>query len=220
MFTKVLVAEDHEIENLGVINTLNELMITDFSFVSYCDEAYSKIAHALKNEVPFRLLITDLGFISDHRDQRLTAGQELIREARALQPDLKIIAFSIEKKAAVIDELFKVYNIDGFVSKGRNDGRELINTIKKVFAGEKVIPQHLLHSIRNTTQSLTPYDLSLLTLIGKGWKQKEIVTHFNKHGIQPDSRSAVEKRLNDLREIFDAKNNIEMIVLCKDLGIL
>lgn len=220
MYSKVLIAEDHEIENLGVINTLKELMITDFTFVNYCDEAYTRLAQALKEENPFRLLITDLGFISDHRDQRLTTGQELILEALTLQPDLKIIAFSIEKRAAVIDELFEVYHIDGFVSKGRNDGKELISTIKKVFAGEKVLPQHLLNSIRNTTQSLTHYDISLLKLIAKGWKQKEIVKHFSDHGIKPDSRSAIEKRLNDLREILDAKNNIEMIVLCKDLGIL
>lgn len=220
MFTKVLIAEDHEIENLGVINTLKELEIKDFSFVSYCDEAYTKLAHAVQEKKPFQLLITDLGFINDRRNQRLTAGQELIREALALQPDLKIIAFSIEKKPAVIDELFTVYQIDGFVSKGRNDGKELISTIKKVFAGEKVLPQHLLSAIRNTTQNITPYDISLLKLLAEGRKQKEIVQHFADLGIKPDSRSAIEKRLNDLREILDAKNNIEMIVLCKDLGLL
>lgn len=220
MFTKVLIAEDHEIENLGVINTLKELEIADFTFVNYCDEAYNRIDRAIKDGNVFQLLITDLGFIRDHRDQRLNSGQELIRDALALQPDLKIIAFSIEKKPAVIDELFKVYHIDGFVSKGRNDGKDLISTIKKVYAGEKVLPQHLLNAIRNTTQSLTPYDLTLLKLIAKGWKQKDIVQYFAGHGIKPDSRSAIEKRLNDLREILDAKNNIEMIVLCKDLGIL
>lgn len=220
MFSKVLIAEDHEIENLGVINTLKELMIADFTFVNYCDEAYTQLTQAIKEENPFQLLITDLGFIRDHRNQRLTAGPELIREARTLQPDLKIIAFSIEKRAAIIDELFKVNQIDGFVSKGRNDGKDLISTINKVFAGEKVLPQHLLNAIRNTTQSLTHYDISLLKLIAKGWKQKEIVKHFADQGIKPDSRSAIEKRLNELREILDAKNNIEMIVLCKDLGIL
>lgn len=98
MFTKVLIAEDHEIENLGVINTLKELEIADFTFVNYCDEAYNRIDGAIKDGNVFQLLITDLGFIRDHRDQRLTSGQELIREALTLQPDLKIIAFSIEKK--------------------------------------------------------------------------------------------------------------------------
>ena len=33
MFNKVLIAEDHEIRNLGVIKTLEELQITDYEFV-------------------------------------------------------------------------------------------------------------------------------------------------------------------------------------------
>lgn len=220
MHTKVLIAEDHEIENIGVINTLKELNITDYAFTNYCDDAYRMIGEALKEGQPFDVLVTDLGFISDHRKQHLTSGQELIREARALQPNLKIIAFSIEKRAAVIDELFREYRVDGFVSKGRNDGRELRSTLAKVMAGEKVMPQQILNSIRNTTQNLTSYDLQLLKLIAKGWKQKEIGDFFRENSIRPDSQSAIEKRLNDLRETLNAKNNIEMIVLCKDLGLL
>lgn len=220
MHTRVLIAEDHEIENIGVINTLKELNITNYAFTNYCDDAYRLIAEALKSGDPFDVLVTDLGFISDHRTQHLTSGQELIHEARALQPNLKIIAFSIEKRAAVIDELFREYGVDGFVSKGRNDGRELRSTLVKVMAGEKVMPQQILNSIRNTTQNLTSYDIQLLKLIAKGWKQKEIGDYFKENGIRPDSRSAIEKRLNDLRETLDAKNNIEMIVLCKDLGLI
>lgn len=220
MYTKVLIAEDHEIENLGVVNTLKELTIDEFKFVNYCDEAYRRLKQALQENRPYDLLITDLGFVSDFRTQNITSGQELIRAARELQPTLNIIVFSIEKRAVVIDELFKEYQVNGFVGKGRNDGSELISTIKKVYSGEKVIPQHVLNSIRNTIQIFTQYDVNLLKLIAKGWKQKDIVDHFKEQGIKPDSRSAIEKRLNDLREILDAKNNIEMIVLCKDLGII
>lgn len=220
MQIRVLIAEDHEIENIGVINSLKELNVGDYSFANYCDDAYALLQKALKEDKPFDVLITDLGFVSDHRVQKLNSGQSLIREARALQPGLKIIAFSIEKRAAVIDELFKIYDVDGFVSKGRNDGKELRSTILKVMADEKVMPQHIVNSIRNTTQNLTPYDIQLLQLIAKGWKQKEVEEYFKEHGIKPDSRSAIEKRLNDLRETLNARNNIEMIVMCKDLGLI
>ncbi|MBP0612921.1 response regulator transcription factor [Chryseobacterium sp. cx-311] len=220
MQIRVLIAEDHEIENIGVINTLKELNVSEYSFANYCDDAYALLQKALKEDKPFDLLITDLGFVSDHRVQKLNSGQSLIREARALQPGLKIIAFSIEKRAAVIDELFKIYDVDGFVSKGRNDGKELRSTIIKVMDGDKVMPQHILNSIRNTTQNLTPYDIQLLQLIAKGWKQKEVEEYYKEHGIKPDSRSAIEKRLNDLRETLNARNNIEMIVMCKDLGLI
>jgi DNA-binding NarL/FixJ family response regulator len=220
MFKKVLIAEDHEVRNLGVVNTLAELQIQNFYFVNYCDEALQKIKTAATNNVSYDLLITDLSFDKDHIEQKITSGQKLIEEVKKIQPDLKIIAFSIEKKPKIIDDLFKIHKINGFVSKGRNDGKDLRNTIRKVFSGEIVIPQEILNSIRNTSFEFTEYDVNLIELLAKGWKQSEIEKHFKENKITPDSKSAIEKRLNDLRFELGAKNNIELIVICKDIGII
>lgn len=220
MFKKILIAEDHEVRNLGVVNTLTELQIAHFDFVSYCDEALQKIKTADAQNKPYDLLITDLSFDKDHFKQNLKSGQELIREVRNIHPQLKIIAFSIENKPKIIDDLFKTLSIDGFVSKGRNDGKELRNTIKKVFRDETVIPQEILNSIRNTPLEISENDELLLNLLAKGFTQSEIEDHFKQNNITPNSKSSIEKRLNELREIFNAKNNIELIVICKDLGII
>ncbi|MDR6461244.1 DNA-binding NarL/FixJ family response regulator [Chryseobacterium vietnamense] len=220
MFKKVLIAEDHEVRNLGVVNTLTELQIQNFDFVNYCDDAFQKIKTAATDNISYDLLITDLSFDKDHMEQKINSGQKLIEEAKKIQPNLKVIAFSIEKKPKIIDDLFKVHNINGFVSKGRNDGKDLKNTIKKVFSGETVIPQEILNSIRNTSFEFTEYDEKLIELLSKGWKQSEIETFFKENKITPDSRSAIEKRLNDLRFELGAKNNIELIVICKDIGII
>ena len=220
MFNKVLIAEDHEIRNLGVIKTLEELQITDYEFVSYCDDAVSKLKTAISEENPYDLLITDLSFDTDFREQKLSSGQELIAEVRQLQPNIKIIAFYIEKKPSIIDELFKKHHINGFVSKGRNDGKELKSAIKKVFENKIVIPQEIINSIRNNSFEFTNYDVYLVELLAKGWRQQEIEDHFKNTNIKPDSRSSIEKRLSELRESLSAKNNTEMVVLCKDLGII
>ncbi|MEJ5050770.1 response regulator [Chryseobacterium culicis] len=220
MFKKVLIAEDHEVRNLGVVNTLTELQIQTFDFVNYCDDAFQKIKTAATDNVSYDLLITDLSFDKDHIEQKINSGQKLIEEVKKIQPNLKVIAFSIEKKPKIIDDLFKIQNINGFVSKGRNDGKDLRNTIKKVFSGETVIPQEILNSIRNTSFEFTEYDENLIELLSKGWKQSEIETYFKENKITPDSRSAIEKRLNDLRFELGAKNNIELIVICKDIGII
>lgn len=220
MFKKVLIAEDHEVRNLGVVNTLTDLHIPNFDFVSYCDEALQKIKNAAINDTPYDLLITDLSFDKDHIDQKITSGQELISEVRKIHPQLKIITFSIEKKPKIIDDLFKIYKINGFVSKGRNDGKDLKNTIKKIFSNETVIPQEILNSIRNASFEFTEYDITLIELLAKGWKQNKIEEHFKKNSITPDSKSSIEKRLSELRDNLNAKNNIEMIVMCKDIGII
>lgn len=220
MFKKILIAEDHEVRNLGVVNALTELQVHHFDFVSYCDEALNKIKTADIENKPYDLLITDLSFDKDHFQQNLKSGQELIREVRNIHSQIKIIAFSIENKPKIIDDLFKIYAIDGFVGKGRNDGKELRNTIKKVFKGEIVIPQEILNSIRNTPLTISEKDELLLNLLAKGFTQSEIEQHFKQSNITPNSKSAIEKRLNELREVFNAKNNIELIVICKDLGII
>ncbi len=220
MFKKVLIAEDHEVRNLGVVNTLTELQIQNFDFVSYCDDALHKVKTANADNIPYDLLITDLSFDKDNIEQKIYSGQELINEVKKINPRLKIIAFSIEKRPKIIDDLFKVQEINGFVSKGRNDGKDLKNTIKKVFKNEIVIPQEILNAIRNTSIEFTEYDVLLIELLAKGWKQSKIREYFKENGITPDSISSIEKRLNELRENLNVKNNIEMIVMCKDIGII
>jgi len=220
MFKKIIIAEDHEVRNLGVINALTELQVPSFDFVTYCDEALQKIKNAAAENNPYDLLITDLSFDKDHIKQVIKSGQELITEARKIQPNLKVIAFSIENRAKVINNLYEVNEINGFVSKGRNDGKELRNTLNKVFKGEKVIPQEILNSIRNMSFEIKESDELLLKLLAKGFTQNEIEDHFKQNNITPNSKSAIEKRLNELRENLNAKNNIEMIVICKDYGII
>ncbi|MFC3160095.1 DNA-binding response regulator [Chryseobacterium arachidis] len=215
-----MIAEDHEVRNLGVVNALTELQIQHFDFVNYCDDALQKIKTTAATVESYDLLITDLSFDKDHILQKINSGQQLIEEVKKIQPNLKVIAFSIEKKPKIIDDLFKIHKINGFVSKGRNDGKDLRSTIKKVFSGETVIPQEILNSIRNTSFEFTEYDVTLIELLAKGWKQGDIEKHFKENKITPDSKSAIEKRLNDLRYELGAKNNIELVVMCKDIGII
>lgn len=220
MFKKILIVEDQEVMNLGIMNTLKELNIQSFDFVSYCDDALSKIKTAAKDNIPYDLLITDLSFQKDHIPQKLSSGQELINSIRMVDPHLKVIVFSVEKRIKIIDDLHKIYQINGFVSKARNDGKDLKNTIRKVFNGEIAFPQEILNIIRHTSFEFNSYDIKLLELLAKGYKQNEIKNYLKEHNMRPYSIRSIEKRLNELRESLGAKNNIEMIVICKDIGII
>ncbi|MGE8527385.1 DUF5932 domain-containing protein [Chryseobacterium rhizosphaerae] len=220
MFKKVLIVEDQEIMNQGILNTIKELNIPDFDYVTYCDEALSRINIALERKKPYDLLIADLSFAKDHIPQRLNSGQELIFEAKRVQPSLKVVVFSVEKKAKTIDNLYKIYQIDGFVSKARRDGKDLKNTIRKIFSGETVIPQEVLNTMRHISSEFDTYDIKLLELLAQGHKQNEISTYLKKHRMMPYGIRSIEKRLSELRDSLDAKNNIEMIVICKDIGLI
>lgn len=220
MFKKVLIVEDQEIMNQGILNTIKELNIPDFDYVTYCDEALNRIRTALERKNPYDLLIADLSFDKDHIPQKLRSGQELILEAKKVQPALKVVVFSVEKKAKKIDDLYKIYQVNGFVSKARRDGQDLKNTIRRVFNGETVIPQEVLNTMRHISSEFDEYDIKLLKLLAKGYKQSEISSYLKENGMLPYGIRSIEKRLNELRDSLGAKNNIEMIVICKDIGLI
>ncbi|PRB03002.1 response regulator [Chryseobacterium sp. MYb7] len=220
MFKKVLIVEDQEIMNQGILNTIKELNIPDFDYVMYCDEALSRIKTALEKKSPYDLLIADLSFEKDHIPQQIRSGQELISEVKKVQPELKTVVFSVEKKAKTIDDLYKKYKVDGFVSKARRDGQDLKSTIRKIFNGEIVIPQEVINTMRHISSEFDVYDMKLIELLAKGLKQNEISTYLKEHRMTPYGIRSIEKRLNELRDSLGAKNNIEMIVTCKDIGLI
>jgi DNA-binding NarL/FixJ family response regulator len=133
MFKKVLIAEDYESANISVQKTLEDLKIQEPHYVYYCDDALAKIQRGIRDKTPYDLLITDLSFDKDHREQKLNSGKELIEAIRQEQSDIKIIVFSVEKKPDIIDTLFKKQDINAFVSKGREDTKELKRSIKAVY---------------------------------------------------------------------------------------
>mgnify|MGYP006318357243 FL=1 len=124
MFKKVLIAEDYESFNSSIQKVLHDLNVENPSYVYYCDDAYLKVKRALQDNEPFDLLISDLSFEEDHRVQNLKGGKDLIKAVKALQPNLKVIVFSVEKKPDMVDSLFKDYQINGFVTKGREESKE------------------------------------------------------------------------------------------------
>lgn len=221
MFQKVLVAEDYESASISVQKSLTDLNITDAGFVYYCDEALALLRKSLDQNKPFDLLITDLSFEEDFAKQDLKSGKELIIAARKLVPTLRVLVFSGEKRPLVIKELFEDLEIDGFVSKGRMDVKNLKTAITTIFENKKYISSENLHQLRKTdTIELTLLEFSIIKLLSEGIFQKDMTEILKEKSIKPNSLSSVEKTLNNLKETFAAKSNEHLIAICKDLGVL
>src|SRR6185437_9934186 len=195
MIKKILIAEDHESANLSVQKTLEELGIADPDKVYYCDDALLKIQKATQDGDPYDLLITDLYFDEDHTKQKLSDGKALI------VADRKVLVFSAEKKAAVIESLFEKHEIDGYVRKARNDARELKAAIEVIGNGQRYFPRYLRQLIgQKNAYEFQPYDITILTLMAEGMRQKDIPAYLQQHSIEPTGLSSVEKRLGHIRE--------------------
>lgn len=219
MFTRVLIAEDFESSNLSVQRALEDLKIANPKYVSYCDDAISRIKMGIQENNPFELLITDLSFEEDHREQIIKNGQQLISASRALQPDLKIIVFSGNKKQSITDNLFEKQQINGYVRKAREDVKDLKKAIKSVYNNEKYISYDLKGQEKNAFE-FSEYDTLLVTLLASGILLKDIPNYLKENEIKRSSMSAVEKRLKDIKDSLNINSNEQLIAFCKDFGVI
>ena len=222
MFHKVLVAEDLDSISITVVQALEELSIVEIHHAKYCDDAFLKIKKALHDNMPYDLLISDLSFKQDHRENRISTGEELIDAVKKIQPNIKTIVFSIEDKSFRIKSLFNNSGINAYVSKGRNSIPQLKNAVQNILnSDEKIISDELSHLLKDKSiLEIEAYDISLLKLLSKGLILDEIALEFKNSEISPNGTSSIEKRINKLKIYFRASNNVHLIAITKDLGLV
>lgn len=221
MFKKVLVVEDIDSINIGLRRKLASTFDFDVDHAKYCDKAHIKVMKALLDKEPYDLLITDLSFKPTGRIEKLKSGDDLIREVRAQQPDLKTIIYSIEDRPFKIKEFIKDFLIDGYVLKGRNSANEMVDAINMIHSGKSYVSPELMNGLHSApTMELEAFDLQLLHELSEGYSQQEISERFEKHGLHPSSLSSIEKRLNKLKDYFMARNTTHLIAQAKDMGLL
>lgn len=222
MFKKVLVAEDIDIMNSGLLSTLKEINIPHVIHVSYCDEALLKLKKAVLDHNPFDLLISDLSFIEDHHQQKIKSGDDLIAKVRTTFPNLKIIVFSVEDKPYRIQNLYKKHKINAYVWKNRNAQKELKKAIHTIFSSNKFyISSELSNAIHpKKAIEITDYDINIIAHLSNGISQENLPSIFEEKQIKPSGKSSIEKRLKFLKEHFNANNPTHLVAIAKDFGLI
>lgn len=221
MFKKVLISEDHESTNISVRKTLADLGIKNADYVYYCDDALVRVKKAIQNKNTYDLLITDLSFEEDHNVQQITGGVALIKAAKQIQPDLKILVFSAENKQAFIETLFKELEIDGYVRKARYDAQELKAAIMEISEGKKYVSVSLRQVLKQkNSHEFSTLDVNIVALLSQGIHQKNIPTYLQEKNIKPSGLSSIEKRLGLMKDVLGFTKNEQLIVFCKDMGII
>lgn len=221
MFKRVLIVEDHESANISVQKTLADLGITLTEYTYYCDDALMLIKKSIHDDQPFDLLITDLSFEEDHRVQKLSGGIELINAVRSVQSSLKVLVFSSENRAAVIDNLLKEHGINGYVRKARHDAKNLKLALEAIYKGKMYVSEDLKQTLKQkNAYEFTDFDVTIISLLSQGILQKDIPFYLKQNDIKPSGLSSVEKRLNLMKEGLEFSKNEQLVAYCKDFGII
>ncbi|MDR0228365.1 MAG: DNA-binding response regulator [Flavobacteriaceae bacterium] len=224
MFKKILVVEDYDSINMGIVQALSEhFPEVEVYSTKYCDDAWLKIQSATKNSAPFDLIISDLSFQEDYRETKLKGGAELIKLIREYYPLLKVIVYSIENRYIEVTDLIDRLKVNAYISKGRNSITELLDAITYIHC-ENSIP-YLSPEIKEVTESSTSLilqeeDLLILRFLSEGYSQQDISLKLKEYDTSISSISSIEKRISKLKTIFNSRNTVHLISLVKDLGII
>jgi len=221
MFHKVLIAEDQDFVNLGINEVLQKMKIETSSHTQYCDEAYLKIKRAVLDNDPFDLLICDLNFKADHRNEQIESGEALATKLKKEIPNLKIIINTVEEHPNIIKRIWNSGIADAYVIKDRNGFKNLELAITELSNSDKYLSPSIEGVLsKSNIIELTDYELELLKYISQGYSQEDIHQIFKEQKISPNSKSSIEKKLKDLRELFEANTNPHLITIIKDLQII
>lgn len=221
MFKKVLVAEDMDSINQAVTMLLEDIGIVDITHSQYCDQAWLLAKIAILDNYPFDLLICDLSFKQDFRDEKINSGQELISKLKTENPNLKVIVNSIEDHPQVVRNLWDSGNIDAYVCKDRHGLKYLKQAILNLNEGLTYNSPSIEKALKQKNLlSLNQFEISIVEYLSNGYTQNEIEKELKKRNIKPSSRSAIEKRLKELREEFNADTNPHLIGIMKDLKLI
>ena len=217
MFQKVLIVDDHAAVNDGISHILSSAGVQQIEKALYCDEAYLKIKKAILDQQPFDLIITDLHFKKDHRERELTSGEELVVKLRSEFEELAIIVYSQEDHFHKVRTFMNAYGVNAYVCKSRDSIRDLSRSLYKVYDGEQFLSRQVERAlIEKDDNEINEFDLSLIRLLSEGKSQSQISSYFKNNGVQPNSISSIEKRLNRLKDQFLANNTVHLVSILKD----
>ena len=212
MFKKILIAEDFQDTNKGIVEALKtRLNIQNIQEELYCDRAFSRFKVAYSGQDPYDLLITDLFFKESHIARKLRSGQELITAVRGMDSNLKVIVNSMRDDPVEIKALFGDQKINGYVCKGRNGLLEMVHAIENVYQNKTYVSPQINLTRANNVFELDEFDLMILKNLSEGLTKKEIAQKLKRQNISPNSESTIDKKVSRLFDEFGAKNTHHLI---------
>ncbi|MFD2969925.1 response regulator [Sphingobacterium bambusae] len=221
MFKKVLIAEDHDTENIAVQITLRDLGVENPKYVYYCDHAFNWIKNAIRDGEPYDLLITDIEFEADGNVQEISDGLALIKAVKEIQPEIKTIVFTGKDRSTTINEMFKAGLLDGHVVKARRGGQHLREAIQAAFQNRLYQSPDIQKIVQErNSHEFTQFDMHIIKLLYEGISQKEMPEYLRQREIRPSSLSSIEKRLNLMKDVFGFTKNEQLVAHCKELKLI
>jgi len=203
---KIAIVDDHKILRNGLKILLQSMENTEVVIEASNGKEFIE---QLQQTVP-DLVIIDI-------NMPVMSGDEAVRIARKMLPDLKFIVLSMNNEAQYFKEMNDL-GVDGYIIK-ESDYDELEHAIETVMKGGKYFSQELLLNMVNNRSAnsnikLTDREQQVLNYLCRGFSANEIA---EKLFISPRT---VEKHRSDLLLRTATPNSVSLVVFAIKNGIV
>ncbi|EDP71914.1 putative nitrate/nitrite DNA-binding response regulator [Flavobacteriales bacterium ALC-1] len=212
----VLIVEDEPLIINALEMAFNAISESNGSFdfkiksANDCDAGAEKIQKAVTS-TPFDLVLLDIN-IPASKDKELLCGEDLGIELKNCFPNVKIIVFTSHNNNFRLNSILKSLNPEGFLIKSDIDFPKLLEAVKSVLDGLPYYSKAILQLMRRhmvNDFTLDKIDRQLLYQISKGAKTRHL------HDIVHLSKSAIEHRKRNLKELFEVEDGDDRSLIIK-----
>lgn len=188
---KVLIVDDHKLIVEAWTNILNA--VKEFSVCGCADNAEDALtlAHRYRPDI----ILMDINL-------KGSSGFEATESIINQLPKTKVIALSIHDDLSIVKKIFSI-GATGYLTKNSSKN-ELINSIHKVYAGEKFVCEEIKERFLNSAMSgsdengkkeLTTKEIEIVKYITKGLTSKEIgeLLHISNRTVDTHRHNILKK---------------------------
>jgi len=220
---RILVVDDHQLMAEGIVGALSQISEDyDISSFNSCDEAFEQLSESVDSH-PFDILFTDLSFENTDEDTLIDGGESLIRKVRGEGIPLKIGVITGHTETNRVFNVITNLNPDAYILKNQCTKDELNFAIQQM---RRDIPfySHEIHQKilkRNVVQiQMDDVAIQILKQLPKQSKIINLEGMIRKSDGKYMKIRAIENKLANLRIDLNAKNNTDLVLKAKELGII
>ncbi len=201
----IVVADDHPLFREGVVQTLNAA--TDLQGIGEAEDATGALALARKL-LP-EIILLDVSMPG--------GGLAATREISQACPAVRIIMLTVSEDEDIVHQAFSA-GASGYVLKGVG-GRELVDILRRVHAGEPYITPSLAASLLQTSthqpearddiDDLTPRERDILNCLAEGMSNKQIASRLHM------GERTVKHHMTNILQKLRVKNRVEAALIAQ-----
>lgn len=171
---KIIAVDDHQL----ILDGLTAFLKEDpaFQHLGNCNNGQQAVDMAKNIKIDVILMDVDMPILN---------GLDATQRIKQISPETRIIILTMHEEKSLVKKFMEI-GADGYLLKN-TEKSTLIETIKKVYSGEKHFPENLKEDKENTVKrvidtpsdalmksQLTDREIEILGLIAQGYSNKEI----------------------------------------------